>query len=710
MAAALPVFPLARRRHDFRAIVVSQVIARAAGLGEALPVPSSTSSTSSEPSAGSDQSICTDDSKPWNQEKIASCSPYDCAYEDNWEHIWTQSQKVFCCQREGLGCFNPGCGEGGACPTTTTTTTLEFDCKEGEESWESNWTTEKKQYCCRMEEIACDPYNCFEGEMPDWPKPKADWCCDKLNLACTESSSPRSFDCWEDVMQWDTKWSKEKREYCCETHELGCMDSTTTSPNTTSEETVEYDCGWSEMPHGHWVWYPDTSNVIGRTNGLTGDNDYCQYVGEANSRDEAEELAWWFSGGPCKSLTWHSPELSIPGQTQFKYKLYCILADVPATTVEQNVWSAWRVTTTSTTMSDWGSEFYDLAPWRKRRLHESWHWKAEVQSWTPERRNYCCEKMGLACIPTTTSTSTVTGSWIYDCETGYEDWEAQWTAERASYCCNMLQRGCTSTSTTSTVTTTSTFTGTSTTTTTMTVTRSTTTITETTTSTMTVTTSTSTVTTTTSAAFYDCTAGAAAWKTGWSDEKKEWCCTHGGTGCPDEFNCALEYETWQSSWAQDKKEYCCQHAGRGCTSDFYDCYGTEVDEESHQDWVHSWPAQHQQWCCTRKHIGCIENTTIRALETIVKSSKSSPLGRPLAVWSRATSTAWSVAGLIALVSVAVVFVRDRRQKRRSRRQALLMSDDAEADTEALNPQAVSRRDRNQSYVALGPLTQGGTTP
>lgn len=72
------------------------------------------------------------------------------------------------------------------------------------------------------------------------------------------------------------------------------------------------------------------------------------------------------------------------------------------------------------------------------------------------------------------------------------------------------------------------------------------------------------------AELHDCNAGWANWFRGWSDGKKEWCCSHAGRGCPEEtpgldpFDCMVGLARWETGWSADKQTWCCTHKGMGC--------------------------------------------------------------------------------------------------------------------------------------------------
>merc|ERR1719221_964737 len=62
---------------------------------------------------------------------------------------------------------------------------------------------------------------------------------------------------------------------------------------------------------------------------------------------------------------------------------------------------------------------------------------------------------------------------------------------------------------------------------------------------------------------FDCAAGFAKWQTGWSAEKRTWCCKHKNRGC--DFDCTAGFSKWATGWSADKKVWCCEHEQRGCS-------------------------------------------------------------------------------------------------------------------------------------------------
>ena len=92
---------------------------------------------------------------------------------------------------------------------------------------------------------------------------------------------------------------------------------------------------------------------------------------------------------------------------------------------------------------------------------------------------------------------------------------------------------------------------------------------------------------------YNCHAGFSNWYFGWSDHKKGWCCTHQHLGCPGTwhgsyhlskhvmhgighavghiYDCEAGFSNWMQGWSDSKKDWCCSHEQKGCVK--YHCTG-----------------------------------------------------------------------------------------------------------------------------------------
>jgi len=165
----------------------------------------------------------------------------------------------------------------------------------------------------------------------------------------------------------------------------------------------------------------------------------------------------------------------------------------------------------------------------------------DTRNWTALERQWCCSHKEVGCVRPDE----------FDCDAGIERFETGWSRIKKAWCCKHRDRGCSPTSTSTESTTAATTTTLSTEITSSTQTTSTKAATskkatsaESTTSKKTKSSNAMTTTelaTRTPNTWYDCSAGADLWKTGWTDDKKHWCCDKqpGGPGCsPCENKCA----------------------------------------------------------------------------------------------------------------------------------------------------------------------------
>jgi len=122
---------------------------------------------------------------------------------------------------------------------------------------------------------------------------------------------------------------------------------------------------------------------------------------------------------------------------------------------------------------------------------------------------------------------------------------------------------------------------------------------------------------------YNCHAGYSNWYFGWSRHKKGWCCAHARLGCPGTwhgsyhqnlhithgvghahgriYDCAAGWSNWMQGWSDSKKDWCCSHEKKGCVK--YHCNGVA----SH------WVADKRAWCCKNFQKGC-PKTTLSSLK------------------------------------------------------------------------------------------------
>merc|ERR1719436_1804588 len=61
--------------------------------------------------------------------------------------------------------------------------------------------------------------------------------------------------------------------------------------------------------------------------------------------------------------------------------------------------------------------------------------------WSIAKKTYCCANGGKGC-PKPTTTPSTTPALPYDCNKGFDNWQAGWTPEKKAWCCTHAARGC----------------------------------------------------------------------------------------------------------------------------------------------------------------------------------------------------------------------------------------------------------------------------
>jgi len=180
------------------------------------------------------------------------------------------------------------------------------------------------------------------------------------------------------------------------------------------------------------------------------------------------------------------------------------------------------------------------------------NWKT---GWANEKKKFCCQFSGKGCDPSLAKPA-------YDCAAGLKRWKVGWSAPKKKWCCEHEKRGCEP-----------------------------------------------------QKLPYDCNAGFDHWKLGWSKPKKAWCCQNAMKGCeanldlaapspppppapttpPPPYDCGAGLALWREGWSAPKKAWCCKNANKGCD---YDC---EADFDM---WPKKWSDTKKKWCCANAGRGC----------------------------------------------------------------------------------------------------------
>jgi len=133
---------------------------------------------------------------------------------------------------------------------------------------------------------------------------------------------------------------------------------------------------------------------------------------------------------------------------------------------------------------------------------------------------------------------------------------------------------------------------------------------------------------------YDCLAGRANWRLGWSKGKQNWCCKRGLINCkkkrndkvspPDgipktvDFDCGAGLLNWDSLWSVAKQEWCCRMERLGCPKPSTTAPDTKQEkpkakeydcQAAARNWQHGWSEGKKTWCCQTVKVGCPDATT-----------------------------------------------------------------------------------------------------
>lgn len=169
---------------------------------------------------------------------------YDCMHElSSWKTRWGLWKKLWCCHNEEIGCYDcsgpvsswtddhrewcckaePSRCQLSSAPTPPTlpeqlavpgptvaragkaelaqapaagalaATTRHFDCSSSLLKWRTEWSFEKKAWCCQHEVLGC--YDCSRVDMA-WTQDHRNWCCRSYGRGCTSTPSPLTSLIW----------------------------------------------------------------------------------------------------------------------------------------------------------------------------------------------------------------------------------------------------------------------------------------------------------------------------------------------------------------------------------------------------------------------------------------------------------------------------------------------------------------------------------
>lgn len=109
------------------------------------------------------------------------------------------------------------------------TTSPQFDCDVGFVNWQTQWSTEKKEFCCTATSRGC---SLSTAALPATTVPPARAQIVVTGSPNSQATAPQiSFNCDEELANFDRAWSASKKTWCCTQQHKGCsVAGETTSP------------------------------------------------------------------------------------------------------------------------------------------------------------------------------------------------------------------------------------------------------------------------------------------------------------------------------------------------------------------------------------------------------------------------------------------------------------------------------------------------
>lgn len=94
-----------------------------------------------------------------------------------------------------------------------------YKCSKEEADWMS-WSNDKKEWCCRVNQVACKTWCTSLMDGPKgWSEKKLKWCCATYKVGCKQAP----FECTTDGHDdWQRQWSDKKKLWCCDNMQIGC--------------------------------------------------------------------------------------------------------------------------------------------------------------------------------------------------------------------------------------------------------------------------------------------------------------------------------------------------------------------------------------------------------------------------------------------------------------------------------------------------------
>lgn len=446
-------------------------------------------------------------------------------------------------------------------PTTTAApTTTGFNCVEGFSTWETSWSKDKKEWCCKVHPGACSR----SGSPHAGAETKAVGKVRAFRVVARAGAIVRATKCFA-CMAVGKKRFHDVVRGVDDGDWVELVDETGFLPKRKNDdvflEKVDDSPLLSEAAGRSSTREPESSTTATSPEPTQRNTS----TDDSNSAIFSPEDSTWNCRGDSK--VWKDEQKD----------WCCIYRDVGCYTCDAG-------------LDDW------QADWSRRK--QRWccsHAGAGCghdecreldESWSPEKKVFCCSHYRVGCDSTTTSTFTTATTTTqtttaattegvradpFNCTA--ED-PVAWPRAQKVWCCSHRELGCDVTTSAAAATATLGF----------------------------------------DVNLYDCAMGdprawphsqkewccthadLSNWHSKWSADKAEWCCKSESLGCAD-FDCTVGLWSAETSWPKGKQKWCCTNKNLGCV-DHYECNTGAGDS------LESWSPKQRTWCCKNKEIGC----------------------------------------------------------------------------------------------------------
>jgi len=113
------------------------------------------------------------------------------------QRVWGIQQQSDCCSRRGMCCAKPVV-QPAPVQQQPTGPVDPFNCADDFDGWQSAWSLDKRQWCCKIHGRGCgsneflpaNSYNCdvgFANWVKGWSVQKKTWCCQNAQKGCIGS-------------------------------------------------------------------------------------------------------------------------------------------------------------------------------------------------------------------------------------------------------------------------------------------------------------------------------------------------------------------------------------------------------------------------------------------------------------------------------------------------------------------------------------------